>query len=80
MNVITELVWLIPVIVAFVQAAKLAGLPSRFAGLVALAAGVAASLAVGPDAASGAELAVAGVATGLAAAGLYSAGKATVTG
>ena len=80
MTVITELVWLVPIIVGVVEVAKRCGLPTRFSGAAAIAAGIAGAVLVGPEAVSTAELAVAGVATGLAACGLYGAGKAAVTG
>lgn len=67
-------------IMALVQIAKKAGLPSRFAGLLAVALGVGAGLlsVVALDGPGYLNGAAAGLVVGLAASGAYSGGKALV--
>lgn len=75
---------LIPLIAGIVQVAKTAGLPSQLAPLVSLAVGTAAGIlisiaAAAPQSPNWATASVLGVTLGLAAAGLYSGGKAAVS-
>jgi hypothetical protein len=72
-------VLLAPVIVGLVEVAKRAGLPSRFAPLLALAlgVGVVGAVAARPDAA---RVLLWGAALGLSACGLYSGGRALMRG
>ena len=70
---------LVPLITGFVEALKRAGLPSRYAALVALATGV--GISVGAYIANGVgtrdlyDAVLQGVAFGLASAGLYSVAR-----
>jgi Flp pilus assembly protein protease CpaA len=72
-------VLVVPLITGLVEALKLAGLPSRYAALAALASGLA--ISVGAYAANGMgatdlyDAAVQGIAFGLASAGLYSVAR-----
>jgi hypothetical protein len=72
-------VLLTPLIVGLVEVAKRAGLPPRFAPLLALALGmgVVGAVAVRPEAS---RVLVWGIALGLSACGLYSGGRALVRG
>lgn len=72
----------VPLIVALVEAAKQAGLPARWAALLAVVLGL--LLSLGFQAAGGtsdsrgwADATLAGLALGLSAAGLYSGARAT---
>lgn len=68
---------LVPVIVALVQLLRMAGVPSKYGALIAVALGVAAGfvyLAPGDPA----QAILKGLALGLAATGLYSGTKNTV--
>lgn len=69
----------VPVIVAVVALVRQVGFPARFAGLLAVVLGIAGALAAqgagGLDAAVG-EAGFGGLIAGLAAAGLWSTGKA----
>jgi len=58
----------IPAIIAAVEAVKLAGVPSKWAGLIAIVFGLAFGLGLGDW--------VAGIIVGLSASGTYSAAKA----
>lgn len=83
-------VLVVPLIIAVVSAARAAGFPSKFAGLLAVALGLAIAagaaltggLPLGPDSpappADWFTAALRGTAYGLAAAGLYSGAKAAV--
>lgn len=69
--------------VAFVELVKQAGLPSRFAGVAALVAGITLSLiggAAGRVEGDYWELVLIGIMVGLTAAGLWSAPKAVIAG
>jgi hypothetical protein len=72
-------VLLTPLIVGLVEVAKRAGLPSRFAPLLALALGmgVIGAVAVRPEAS---RVLLWGIALGLSACGLYSGGRALMRG
>lgn len=72
---------LVPLIVGITELAKLLGLPARWSALLAVSLGLVASLgyqAAGsaPAGRAWADALVAGLALGLSAAGLYSAGRA----
>lgn len=67
----------IPVIVALVSAAKMAGLKSKFAPLLSLALGMVMFYFLGDNAEPGERLFI-GILAGLSASGLYSGAKATV--
>ncbi len=74
---------LVPLIVAAVEVAKRVGLPTRWAPLVAVAVGLAASLGVqaaqsAPGGQAWVDATIVGLALGLSAAGLYSGARATV--
>jgi uncharacterized membrane protein (DUF441 family) len=69
---------LVPIIVGIVELAKMAGLPARYAGLAAVALGLALTYLASYVGGRPAEVVLTGLATGLAAAGLYSAVKAAV--
>lgn len=67
----------VPVIVALVSAAKVAGLKSRFAPLLSISLGIVLFYFFGDNAEAGERLFV-GILAGLSASGLYSGAKATV--
>jgi hypothetical protein len=70
----------VAVIAGLVEAVKRAGLPTRFAAVLAVVLGAVAGLVlpIGGDELSTAEAVFVGVAAGLSAAGLYSGAKATL--
>lgn len=74
-----EMILIVPLITGFVEALKRAGLPSRYAALVALVSGV--GVSVGAYVANGIgardlyDAVLQGVAFGLASAGLYSVAR-----
>jgi hypothetical protein len=72
------------IVVGVVQAIKAAGLPHQWAGLVSIAVGIVVMLSTGVaglvDTDNTFLLALMGVISGLAAAGLWSAPKAAITG
>lgn len=67
----------IPVIVALVSAAKMAGLRSKFAPILSLVVGMGLFYFFGDNAEAGERLFI-GILAGLSASGLYSGAKATV--
>lgn len=67
----------VPVIVALVSAAKVAGLKSRFAPLLSVSLGIVLFLLLGDNAEVG-ERVFLGLLAGLSASGLYSGTKATI--
>lgn len=73
-DVSLQFIVLIPIVLGVVQAAKSAGLPSRYAALVSIALGVLGAYTLGGF--SNLNL-VQGIIAGLSAAGLWSGTKAT---
>jgi hypothetical protein len=75
MQITTQFLILVPVILGVVQAIKIAGVASKWSALVAIALGAGFALAL-----NGFEMnsLLQGIAAGLSAAGLYSGTKATL--
>lgn len=77
MEVTTQFVVLVPVVLGIVQAIKLAGLPTRWAPITAVLLGIAGAFLIGGWVFSGA-VALQGIIAGLSAAGLWSGVSSTV--
>lgn len=71
------LVVIVPIIAGIVEIGKRAGLPTRYAGPVAIVLGVAGTVAIGIDPGWGWRI-LTGVAVGAAASGVYDYTKAVV--
>lgn len=69
---------LVPIIIGLVEIAKKLGLPTTYAGLLAVVLGIVLSAAYTTLTGQAREIVLTGLATGLAAAGLYSGTKALV--
>lgn len=76
MEITLQFIVLVPVVVGVVQAFKKIGMPSKWAAIAAIVFGVAGVSLL--DTLSGAN-ALQGIVVGLAAAGLYSGAKSTVS-
>lgn len=75
MQITTQFLILVPVILGVVQAIKMAGIPKKYSALIAIVLGAGAASALnGFDMNSLLQ----GIAAGLSAAGLYSGTKATL--
>jgi hypothetical protein len=72
-----ELVAVVPVIVAIVQALKMVGLPSKFAPLVSIGVGILVAFLFGGNLETAGHTLLAGVLYGLSSSGLYSGTKTT---
>lgn len=75
MEISTQFLVLVPVVLGVVQIAKTSGIPSRFAPLTSLILGVAGTIFLGDFSAASA---IQGLIVGLSAAGLWSGVKATI--
>ncbi len=71
---------LVPVIIGLVELAKNLGLPTRYAGLLAVVLGIVLVYVWTYLSGEARDVILVGLGTGLAAAGLYSAGKAVLHG
>lgn len=71
---------LVPVIIGLVELAKNLGLPARYAGLLAVALGLLLVFVWTYLSGQARDVILIGLGTGLAASGLYSAGKAVLNG
>lgn len=77
MEVTASFAALVPIVVGLVQVVKVAGFPSRFAGILAIALGVLGAALIGG---SMTEVLLQGIVAGLSASGLYSASRSVVEG
>lgn len=78
MDITTQFLIAVPIVLGVVQAIKVAGLPTKWAPLTSIVLGIVAASVIGGWSFSG-TIVVQGVIAGLSAAGLWSGVKTTIT-